>query len=719
MQGPRPISRTADTPREALDPAKQVFAKSELKALGRLGRRAVARIRGAVEFYRTGAPRHEQLMTALVFLLGIVIATGGFFAIQYHYRTKAQKAFEGPATQFTAVLAKGLDRYVEVVNSVGAFLTATGEVSRWQFFDFTRETLPRHPGIRALQWIPRVPGGQRAAYEKQAVADGLFGFRFTERNSFGNLVKAWDRPEYYPVFYVEPFEGNEAFLGLDLGGDPGQLEVLALARDIGALVATPRAAPTAESEDPPGFTVVLPVYRSGKVPDTIRERREKLLGFVRGVYRLGDLVTASLPGLTAPPGLDIYLYDQDGSRGERLLYYHRSPLRHDRPDPLPEREVFKGLFTLTTHDLAGWRWSIVVRPVSSEFTYNVNSAAWGFWAITLLLTALLVQHLVSSQIRTQSIERSVTERTLELSTANESLESEIAERTRVEKELRTAKDQAEVANRAKSEFLAMMSHELKTPLNAVIGFAEILCRENLGPIGNQEYRGYAEDIRLSGNHLLSLINDILDLSKIEANRFEVYEEAVDVADTLRSVLPLHQEKITAGRLEFESEFAEPQLGLRADQRALRQMLINLLSNAVKFTPEGGRITVRAGLDDEGRFAVSVSDTGIGISEEDQPRVLLPFNQVDSQLSRKYEGTGLGLPLTKRLMELHGGWLEIDSALGRGTKVSLVFPPDRVIAPATRRGSGAEVGGTEVDGTEAGSGASGPASRVLAKRAAGE
>jgi signal transduction histidine kinase len=245
----------------------------------------------------------------------------------------------------------------------------------------------------------------------------------------------------------------------------------------------------------------------------------------------------------------------------------------------------------------------------------------------------------------------------------------------------------------------MMSHELKTPLNAVIGFAEILCRENLGPIGNQEYRGYAEDIRLSGNHLLSLINDILDLSKIEANRFEVYEEAVDVADTLRSVLPLHQEKITAGRLEFESEFAEPQLGLRADQRALRQMLINLLSNAVKFTPEGGR--------------------GIGISEEDQPRVLLPFNQVDSQLSRKYEGTGLGLPLTKRLMELHGGWLEIDSALGRGTKVSLVFPPDRVIAPATRRGSGAEVGGTEVDGTEAGSGASGPASRVLAKRAAGE
>ncbi|MDH3966628.1 MAG: HAMP domain-containing histidine kinase, partial [Rhodospirillales bacterium] len=366
-------------------------------------------------------------------------------------------------------------------------------------------------------------------------------------------------------------------------------------------------------------------------------------------------------------------------------------------------------FTATTHELAGWKWTIVVKPVSSEFTYNVNSAAWGFWAITLLLTALLVQYLVSSQTRTQEIERSVTERTAELSTANAALESEITERTRVEQELRAAKDQAEVANRAKSEFLAMMSHELKTPLNAVIGFAEILCRENLGPIGNREYRGYAEDIRLSGNHLLSLINDILDLSKIEANRFELYEEAVDVADTLHSVLPLHQEKMAAERLEFESIFGEPRSGLRADQRALRQMLINLLSNAVKFTPEGGQITVAAGTDGDGRFVVSVSDTGIGISEEDQPKVLLPFNQVDSRLSRKYEGTGLGLPLTKRLMELHGGWLEIESALDRGTKVSLIFPPDRVIAPETRRD----------DRAKSGSRTAGPGSSTATRRAAGE
>ena len=681
MKAKRPRSRTAETLRGRFGPAGRFFAKFVVNHGRRIAQHIVARFASTIEFYRTEAPRNERLLTAMVFVLGIAIATGGFLAIQYHYRTKAQKAFEGPASQFTAVLTRAIDRYVDVVNSVGAFITATGEVNRWQFFDFTRETLPRHPGIQALQWIPKVKAGQRRAYERRAAADGLFGFRFTEHNSLGHLVAAWERPEHYPVYYIEPFESNEAFLGLDLAADPQELEVLFLARDIGAMVATPRTSPTTEIDEQPGFTVVLPIYATGNVPESIEDRQEKLIGFVRGIYNLGDLVTAALPVITAPPGLDIYLYDLDAAGGERLIHYHPSPLRRDRPAPVSEREAFTGLFTATSHEFAGWRWSIVAKPVSSQFTYNVNSAAWGFWAITLLLTALLVQQLVSSQTRTLEIERKVTERTAELSAANVALETEIRERKRIERELRTAKDQAEVANRAKSEFLAMMSHELKTPLNAVIGFAEILSKENLGPIGKQAYRGYAEDILLSGNHLLSLINDILDLSKIEANRFELYDEAIDVADTLYSVLHLHQDKMAAGGLEFGTHFAKPRHGLRADQRALRQMLINLLSNAVKFTPPGGRIAVRADIDGKGRFVLSVSDTGIGIAKKDQPNVLLPFNQVDSRLARKYEGTGLGLPLIKRLMELHKGWLRIDSDLGHGTTVSLIFPRERVIAPA--------------------------------------
>ena len=327
---------------------------------------------------------------------------------------------------------------------------------------------------------------------------------------------------------------------------------------------------------------------------------------------------------------------------------------------------------------------MLARPVNSQLTTNGDTASWGVWAITMLFTMLVLQYMISSQTRTQTIERSVTQRTAELSAANDALETQIQERVRVEQDLRAAKEQAEVANRAKSEFLAMMSHELRTPLNAVIGFAELLARESLGPIGNKDYVDYAEDIRLSGTHLLSLINDILDLSKIEANRFELNEDVIDVADTLRSVAPILQEKINQGQLELVTEFPSSQPGLRADQRALRQVLINLLSNAVKFTLEGGRITVKAAVKQDGSFLLAVEDTGIGIAENDIERVLEPFNQVDSRLARKYEGTGLGLPLSKRLMELHGGTLTVESVLGCGTTVALWFPKERVVPSRRHR-----------------------------------
>ena len=250
----------------------------------------------------------------------------------------------------------------------------------------------------------------------------------------------------------------------------------------------------------------------------------------------------------------------------RLLYFHPSPLRAAAPVALSEAEARQGFLTETTYDLAGWKWTVVARPVNSQLTTNGDTAAWGVWAVTMLFTMLVLQYMISSQTRTQTIERSVTQRTAELSAANEALETQIQERLRVEQALRAAKEQAEVANRAKSEFLAMMSHELRTPLNAVIGFAELLARESLGPIGNKDYVDYAEDIRLSGTHLLSLINDILDLSKIEANRFELNEDVIDVADTLRSVLPILQEKISQGMGQYEQANLHPNVSTSEPSR---------------------------------------------------------------------------------------------------------------------------------------------------------
>ncbi|MGH6913706.1 MAG: ATP-binding protein, partial [Geminicoccales bacterium] len=253
---------------------------------------------------------------------------------------------------------------------------------------------------------------------------------------------------------------------------------------------------------------------------------------------------------------------------------------------------------------------------------------------------------------------------------------DITKRKEDEQLLRAAKEEAELASRAKSEFLANMSHELRTPLNAIIGFSEILANELMGPIGSPAYRDYANDIHHSGVHLLSLINDILDLSKVEAGKLELQETYVEVADTLDAAIRIVHERAKNARVTLAVEAKRSLPALRADERALKQMLLNLLSNAVKFTPEGGRVEVRAARDRKGRLLISVTDTGIGIEAKDIERVIAPFGQVVSAMTRKHAGTGLGLPLVKSLAELHGAEFILESTPGAGTSATIAFPPER-------------------------------------------
>ena len=254
------------------------------------------------------------------------------------------------------------------------------------------------------------------------------------------------------------------------------------------------------------------------------------------------------------------------------------------------------------------------------------------------------------------------------------LERQVMERT---EELQKALRIAEFASQSKSDFLANMSHELRTPLNAILGFSSAMQHEAFGPISNPTYREYADRIYKSGEHLLSLINDILDLSKIEANKQVLKSEWLDVDVVLMDVM-----QIVSGYPDYDkrkitiaSHKGFPQL--LADAKLVRQMLLNLLSNAIKFTKEGGKIKISFKTSDVGEAIIKVTDNGIGIPADKLEMVVKPFVQVENIMTRSHKGSGLGLALVDKIMHLHGGQMDITSAVGRGTTIVLTFPPMRV------------------------------------------
>jgi signal transduction histidine kinase len=263
---------------------------------------------------------------------------------------------------------------------------------------------------------------------------------------------------------------------------------------------------------------------------------------------------------------------------------------------------------------------------------------------------------------------------------------DVTEQRRMQATLREACEAAQAADRAKSAFLACMSHELRTPLNAIIGFSDLLQEELFGPLGSDQYLEYAADISRSGHHLLELVNDLLDMARIEAGVLSLQEEAIDLPMLIREAVNLASglanERANGlaapGNHKIDIRLREPVPLLIADRRRLRQVLINLVGNAVKFTPGGGRIEIALGEEEEGRVPITVTDTGIGIAPDKISGLCQPFSQIEDVASRRFDGSGMGLFITKALVERHGGDLRIASWPGRGTTVTISLPSDRFV-----------------------------------------
>jgi signal transduction histidine kinase len=306
----------------------------------------------------------------------------------------------------------------------------------------------------------------------------------------------------------------------------------------------------------------------------------------------------------------------------------------------------------------------------------VLAPEWLAIAVATVMVTVIVLGLAGSVLDQHLAERTLREAVR--------LRAHVAELQATKRQLEAAASSLESAlaaaaagSQAKSQFLATMSHELRTPLNAVIGFSEILAAESFGPLGDDRYKDYAKSICDSGRHLLDLINDVLDFSKVDAGHLELQEEVLDLREIASAALRMIAGHADAARVRVTDQLAPDLPLLRADPRRVRQVLLNLLSNAVKFTPEGGEIRI-SGSRTSGGLAIAVTDTGIGIAAEDIPRALERFGQIDNALSRKYAGSGLGLPLSQRLMALHGGTLDLESEVGTGTVVTIGFPAFRLV-----------------------------------------
>lgn len=271
--------------------------------------------------------------------------------------------------------------------------------------------------------------------------------------------------------------------------------------------------------------------------------------------------------------------------------------------------------------------------------------------------------------------------------ATQALRVQLGEALTRLREARDKADRADKANQAKSAFLAMMSHELRTPLSAIIGFAEMIEQQAMGPIGNVKYRDYAVDIRESGQHLLGIINDILDLSKVESGKESLQEQEISFDSLVTGVRILVEGRARDAGVKLLFDLSDDIPDIRADKRRLTQILVNLMSNGVKFTPAGGTVTLRCWATENSGVVLQAIDTGIGIARDDIPLALSVFGQVSGDSEKQAQGTGLGLPLAKALAELHGGTLDLQSAPGEGTTVTLRLPPHRIVPKDGRQSVG--------------------------------
>lgn len=624
-----------------------------------------------LRFPRAAGYGRQYAVAAVVLLLGVAISAWLFLETRGRENQTASMEFREASQDRIANLRKMLEFDILQMSAVRAFFASSQVVTHEEYNAFVTPLLEDHPGIRALQWMPRVLDSERSDYEKATDRDGHRGFQIVGHDDEGRLTAASGRDEYYPILFVEPKGANVAALGFDLATDPACLEAMHLARDTGRVAATDKIPLFGKGIGQTGVRLFFPVYRKYTAMNSVNDRRKMLEGFVVGVLHLRAMVDNSLADLP-PAGIDILLIDNTNAGHEQELFFHSSRARaEDSSGERADAGQANRLQIAETLEVAGRRWMIVCSPSPQFIAAMTTWRPWTNAAATLLLTILLASYL----IRTAQHNAHTMELASQLALVNARLKHEVADRKRLEVELRKAKETAESSTVAKSRFLATMSHEIRTPMTSILGYADLLADPTLGPSSRQNYLAV---IRRSGEHLLMIINDILDLSRIEAGRLSLDIQQCNIvallADVASVVRPRAEQRGVALTVEYPGPMPE---WIMTDGSRLRQAIVNLVGNAVKFT-EQGSVRIIASLvtswrSGESAVQINVIDTGIGIRKEMLVSLFQPFIQGDVSVYQKFGGTGLGLAISHEIARLLGGALTVASRPGQGSTFTLIMP----------------------------------------------
>jgi signal transduction histidine kinase len=599
----------------------------------------------------------------MVISLGIVLAVSAFHIVRYIERQDIKAKFTLDTQNRFNAIEREIEINLEIVQSLQSFYLSSEEVTREEFREFTKPQISGHPSIQALEWIPRISDSQRHAYERAAQNELYPNFQITQRDSQGKMEAASKRDEYFPVYFLEPYIGNETALGFDLSSNPERLEALKKSQNSEKMIATERITLVQDKEEQSSFLIFIPVYKKHQSLEPVEDRNQNLIGFVVGVIRIGKIVDHALSYLD-PSEIDLNLFDESADSDNKLLYSHLSQLNNRTKK---KKGNINSLELKRTINVADRKWSIITKPTSSYITSMQDWHAWGA-SIGVMIMALLIAFYLKHNVNLVS-----------------KLSIEITERKKHEQEHKRLLRELKQINKELEQILYVTSHDLRSPLVNVDGYSKELdysikelmssienlpvtsnIKEIITPIVNKDIPESLHYIHISVAKMETLLKGILNLSRL--GRSELKIEEIDMNEMMTDIIDSNRFRLN--ELKIKTEISKLP-NYKGDSAQINQVFSNLLDNAIKYSDsERSSVINISGYTDKNQLVYCIEDNGFGIAPENQDKIFEIFYQLEPG---RVKGEGMGLTIANRILEKHNGKIWIESELGKGSKFFVSLP----------------------------------------------